>query len=165
NDRVSVGGRAASRIATSENAMPETSAKTWPASAKSASEFAANPAMSSTTRTTTPIPIAAVRLPACRPAAEWEWATDRRVRLGSGRHLQPALAERPRRELRARSQVEPLEEPAEVRLHGLRADPESRPDLVIRATVDDEPYDVELALAEPGEATATARSNGEGESA
>src|SRR2546423_1958238 len=39
-----------------------------------------------------------------------------------------------------------------MRFDGLRTDPEAGPDLVVRATIDHESYDVELALAQPGEA-------------
>ena len=70
-------------------------------------------------------------------------------RHAARRHVQPALAERPRRELRAGRDVEALEQPAQVRLDRLRPDPEPRRDLVVRAALDDEPDDVELALAEP----------------
>jgi len=65
------------------------------------------------------------------------------------RHVEPALAERSRRQLRSGREVEPLEDSAQVGLDGLGADPEPRPDLVIRAAVDDQPHDVELALAQP----------------
>src|SRR5258705_9766601 len=66
---------------------------------------------------------------------------------GAGRHLEPALAQGAGRELGSRGQVEPFEQPAQVRLHGLRADPEPSADLVVGPPLHDEADDIELALA------------------
>src|SRR5712671_241420 len=86
------------------------------------------------------------------PACDFVLSAPRRgaqTRSAAWWDLEPALAQGPRRELGARGDIEPLEQPPKMGLDRLRPDPEPRRDLVIRATVDDEADDVELALAEP----------------
>src|SRR5688572_25495976 len=64
------------------------------------------------------------------------------------RQLQPALAQGARRELRPGRDLEALEDPPQVRLDRLGRDAQAGRDLVIRAALDDQPDDVELAGAE-----------------
>jgi len=73
-------------------------------------------------------------------------ATPRRA--GRLRHLEPALAQSPRRQLRPRLQPEPIEEPAEMSLDRLRGDAELRADLVVAAAVDNQPDDIELTTSQ-----------------
>src|SRR4051812_5438546 len=65
-----------------------------------------------------------------------------------GRNVQPAFAQRARRELGPGCGAESFEQSPQVRLDGLGADPEGDADLVVAATLDDEPYDLQLAAGE-----------------
>ncbi len=74
-----------------------------------------------------------------------------------GRDVQPALAKCPRRQLGPRGEVEPLEQPAQVRLDGLRADPEraaissfERPSTTSRTTSSSRSLSRATAAPRPG---------------
>ena len=86
--------------------MPETSAKTWPASARSASELLAIPATTSTARMPRPIPIAAASRFVWRPAAECECPTGPSVPRPTARTA-PAAPATPQCD--SRDTLDPLE--------------------------------------------------------
>ena len=107
------------------------------ASASRARELAAMPATISTTRMTSADPDRRREAAGVSAGRRLGVGHGRRVapspagwlapeRSACRRHLEPALAERARRELRPRREVEPLEEPSRCDFDRLRADPETR---------------------------------------